>query len=85
MKLEFPDSWVSIQSLLETTQKSREWRVGGPWICDEKPRARGSKPLDIQTPLGCGELGTELGLWTEKPRARGMGNSSLAHSRLSLA
>lgn len=57
--------------------------------CDEEPRAGhgvgAPKLLDIQTPLGLRELGIELGLWVEEPRARGMGNSSLAHQKLALA
>lgn len=66
---------------LETSQKSQEQRVRGPWAHDRSLGLGAPKVPDMQILLGHRGLGMELGTVAEaqeKPRARGVGNSGLA-------
>lgn len=81
LKLGFSDSWESGQHWKlhgEVRNRGARGPVGSPGTGVPKL-------LDIHTPLGLKELGTELGPWAEELKARGMRSSGLSHRRLCLA
>lgn len=81
-KIGFLDFWES-SCCCKTIQKSREWRIGGPWACDEKPMTWGSQTLDSQAPLGHGSwrVGND-GVELRKMMSLGPGNWELQLSSL---